>query len=80
MWLFVHHLDLFFFFFFLFRMMVTKDVKPVDKGKEVEVIPPRPDTPKMFKAALKVTEQAGIEGTFAKLKKTYKPSDGDDEV
>ncbi|XP_053187848.1 cyclic nucleotide-gated cation channel beta-3 [Scomber japonicus] len=62
------------------KMMVTKDVKPVDKGKEVEVIPPRPDTPKMFKAALKVTEQAGIEGTFAKLKKTYKPADGDDEA
>ncbi|XP_062293857.1 cyclic nucleotide-gated cation channel beta-3 [Scomber scombrus] len=63
------------------KMMVTKDVKPVEKGagKEVEVIPPRPDTPKMFKAALKLTEQAGIEGTFSKLKKTYKPSDGDTE-
>ncbi|XP_044214190.1 cyclic nucleotide-gated cation channel beta-3 isoform X1 [Thunnus albacares] len=59
------------------KMMVTKDKKPDEKeGKEaVEVIPPRPDTPKMFKAALKVTEQAGIEGTFSKLKKTYKPSD-----
>uniref|UniRef100_A0A8C7XZE1 Cyclic nucleotide gated channel subunit beta 1a n=1 Tax=Oryzias sinensis TaxID=183150 RepID=A0A8C7XZE1_9TELE len=41
----------------------------------VEVIPPRPDTPKLFKAALKVTEQAGIEGTFAKLKKAYRASE-----
>lgn len=57
--------------------MLTKDKKPDEKeGKEVAtVIPPRPDTPKMFKAALKVTEQAGIEGTFAKLKQAYKPSE-----
>ncbi|KAM7405605.1 hypothetical protein PAMP_000040 [Pampus punctatissimus] len=64
------------------KMMVTKDKKPDEKeaGKDVvQVIPPRPDTPKMFKAALKVTEQAGIEGTFAKLKKSYKPSDGEAE-
>lgn len=55
--------------------MLTKDKKPDDKGAgkgAAEVIPPRPDTPKMFKAALKVTEQAGMEGTFAKLKKVYK--------
>uniref|UniRef100_A0A3P8RIN0 Cyclic nucleotide gated channel subunit beta 1a n=1 Tax=Amphiprion percula TaxID=161767 RepID=A0A3P8RIN0_AMPPE len=53
------------------KTMLTKDKKPDEKeGKEaVEVIPPRPDTPKLFKAALKVTEQAGIEGTFSKLKK-----------
>ncbi|XP_071346042.1 cyclic nucleotide-gated channel beta-3 isoform X2 [Trachinotus anak] len=59
------------------KKMLTKDKKPDEKegGKEVEVIPPRPDTPEMFKAALKVTEQAGLEGTFAKLKKTYKPSE-----
>lgn len=59
--------------------MLTKDKKPEveDGGKTAkEVIPPRPDTPKMFKAALKVTEQVGIEGTFAKLRGTYKPADG----
>lgn len=58
--------------------MLTKDKKPDEKdgGKEVkEVIPARPDTPKMFKAALKVTEQEGLEGTFAKLRETYRPSD-----
>lgn len=60
------------------RKMLTKDKKPEEKRPSkatVEVIPPRPDTPKLFKAALKVTEQAGIEGTFAKLKKAYKPSE-----
>uniref|UniRef100_A0A3B4Y4M8 Cyclic nucleotide gated channel subunit beta 1a n=1 Tax=Seriola lalandi dorsalis TaxID=1841481 RepID=A0A3B4Y4M8_SERLL len=64
------------------KKMLTKDKKPDEKeeGKEVEVIPPRPDTPEMFKAALKVTEQAGLEGTFAKLKKTYKPSESTGEV
>lgn len=59
--------------------MLTKDKKPDEKdgGKGAkEVIPPRPDTPKMFKAALKVTEQVGIEGTFAKLRETYRTSDG----
>uniref|UniRef100_A0A667XGD8 Cyclic nucleotide gated channel subunit beta 1a n=1 Tax=Myripristis murdjan TaxID=586833 RepID=A0A667XGD8_9TELE len=57
------------------KVMLTKDKKPDEKeAKEaVQIIPPRPDTPKMFKAALGVTEQAGIEGTFAMLKKTYKP-------
>lgn len=62
----------------LCRTMLTKDKKPdeKDQGKEMkEVIPPRPDTPQMFKAALKVTKQAGIEGTFAKLRETYKTSE-----
>ncbi|KAM9408334.1 cyclic nucleotide-gated channel beta-3 [Pholidichthys leucotaenia] len=57
------------------KKMLTKDKKPEVKeaGKEAAtVIPPRPDTPKMFKAALKVTEQVGIEGTFAKLKAAYR--------
>ncbi|XP_075881340.1 uncharacterized protein LOC142887514 [Nelusetta ayraudi] len=61
------------------KTMLTKDAKPEveDGGKAAkEVIPPRPDTPKMFKAALKVTEQVGIEGTFAKLRGTYRPADG----
>ena len=53
--------------------MLTKDKKPDEKEDKgtVVVIPTRPETPKMFKAALKVTEEAGIEGTFAKLKKSY---------
>lgn len=61
------------------RTMLTKDKKPEveDGGKGAkEVIPPRPDTPKMFKAALKVTEQVGIEGTFAKLRGAYRLADG----
>lgn len=62
--------------------MLTKDKKPDEKegGKAAEVIPPRPDTPEMFKAALKVTEQAGLEGTFAKLKKGYKAPESTGEV
>lgn len=60
-------------------MMLTKDKKPEQKdgGKEgKDVIPPQQETPKMFKAALKLTEQAGITGTFAKLRETYKEVDG----
>ncbi|KAM3625080.1 uncharacterized protein V6R79_006570 [Siganus canaliculatus] len=60
------------------KTMLTKDKKPDEKDGAkgaVEVIPPRPDTPKMFKAALKVTEQVGIEGTFAKLRDSYRPTD-----
>ncbi|KAK7912863.1 hypothetical protein WMY93_013074 [Mugilogobius chulae] len=62
------------------KKMLTKDKKPDTKeGKEaVVVIPPRPETPKMFKAALKVTEQAGIEGTFAKIKAAYRPAETDE--
>ncbi|XP_015257930.1 PREDICTED: cyclic nucleotide-gated cation channel beta-1 [Cyprinodon variegatus] len=65
------------------KKMLTKDKKPEEKEtrkEAAEVIPPRPDTPKLFKAALKVTEQAGIEGTFAKLKKVYKPSEAQTEA
>lgn len=67
----------------LCRKMLTKDKKPDEKdgGKEVvQVVPPRPDTPEMFKAALKVAEQAGIEGTFVKLKKAYRQSEAAAEV
>lgn len=56
--------------------MLTKDKKPDEKEASkgaAAVIPPRADTPEMFKAALKVTEQVGIEGTFGKLKKAYRP-------
>lgn len=63
--------------------MLTKDKKPEEKEtrkEAAEVIPPRPDTPKLFKAALKVTERAGIEGTFAKMKKVYQPPEGQTEV
>ncbi len=66
---------------YLCRTMLTKDKKPdeKDKGKVgIQVIPPRPDTPKMFKAALKVTQQEGIEGTLSKLRETYKPSDSEE--
>lgn len=62
----------------LCRTMLTKDKKPdeKDQGKEEkDVIAPRPETPRMFKAALKVTRDAGIEGTFAKLRETYKSSE-----
>ncbi|XP_041804631.1 cyclic nucleotide-gated cation channel beta-3 [Chelmon rostratus] len=61
------------------KTMLTKDKKPDEKdaAKEaIQVIPARPDTPKMFKAALKVTEHAGIEGALSKLRQTYKPSEG----
>lgn len=60
-------------------MMLTKDKKPELKegGKETkDVLPPQQDTPRMFRAALKVTEQAGMEGTFAKLRETYRQADG----
>uniref|UniRef100_A0AAY4CYG8 Cyclic nucleotide-binding domain-containing protein n=1 Tax=Denticeps clupeoides TaxID=299321 RepID=A0AAY4CYG8_9TELE len=58
------------------KKMLTKDKKP-EEGQgaakdAAEVIPPRPETPKLFKAALEVTEKSGIKGTFAKLKETYK--------
>ncbi|KAJ8417882.1 hypothetical protein AAFF_G00227250 [Aldrovandia affinis] len=54
------------------KKMLTKDKKPAgekgDKKETAQVIPPRPDTPKLFKAALQVTEQSGIKGTFTMLK------------
>lgn len=58
--------------------MLSKDKKPAEKEAEkeaMEVVPPTPETPKLFKTTLKVAEQAGIEGTFAKLKKSYKASE-----
>ncbi|TNM90556.1 hypothetical protein fugu_002845 [Takifugu bimaculatus] len=61
------------------QMMLTKDKKPEQKdgGKEAkDVIPPQEETPKLFRAALRMTEQAGIKGTFAKLRETYKQADG----
>ncbi|XP_045544908.1 cyclic nucleotide-gated cation channel beta-1 isoform X3 [Salmo salar] len=60
------------------KKMLTKDQKPEEKAEAketAEVIPDRPETPKLFKAALVVTEQAGIKGTFAKLKEGYKPAE-----
>ncbi|XP_051726331.1 cyclic nucleotide-gated cation channel beta-3 [Ctenopharyngodon idella] len=52
------------------KKMLTKDKKPADeKVKETgEVITQRPETPKLFKAALEVASGQ----TFAKLKEAYK--------
>uniref|UniRef100_A0A671LAX0 Cyclic nucleotide gated channel subunit beta 1a n=1 Tax=Sinocyclocheilus anshuiensis TaxID=1608454 RepID=A0A671LAX0_9TELE len=54
------------------KKILTKDKKPADEkgqAKETgEVIPQRPETPKLYKAALEV----GTGQTFAKLKETYK--------
>ncbi|XP_052008070.1 fibrous sheath CABYR-binding protein-like isoform X2 [Xyrauchen texanus] len=54
------------------QKMLTKDKKPADEKGEVketaEIIPPHPETPKLYKAALKV----GAGETFAKLKEVYK--------
>ncbi|TDH17516.1 hypothetical protein EPR50_G00009570 [Perca flavescens] len=60
------------------KTMLTKDKKPDEKGAAavaMQVIPPRPDTPEMFKAALKVAQQEGIEGVFSKLMKSYEASE-----
>ncbi|XP_035855049.1 cyclic nucleotide-gated cation channel beta-3 isoform X2 [Sander lucioperca] len=60
------------------KTMLTKDKKPDEKGAAaaaMQVIPPRPDTPEMFKAALKVAQQEGIEGVFSKLRKSYEASE-----
>ncbi|XP_048024621.1 cyclic nucleotide-gated cation channel beta-3 isoform X1 [Megalobrama amblycephala] len=51
------------------KKMLTKDKKPDEKVKETgEVITERPETPKLFKAALEVASGQ----TFAKLKEAYK--------
>ncbi|XP_059362015.1 cyclic nucleotide-gated cation channel beta-1-like isoform X2 [Carassius carassius] len=54
------------------RKMLTKDKRHADeKGQATEtgeVIPQRPETPKLYKAALEV----GTGETFAKLKETYR--------
>ncbi|XP_062417958.1 cyclic nucleotide-gated cation channel beta-3 isoform X2 [Pungitius pungitius] len=63
------------------KTMLTKDQKTEEKvgAKEaVQVIPPRPDTPEMFKAALKVSQQAGLEGAFTQLRRTYQSSESTD--
>ncbi|KAF1393308.1 hypothetical protein PFLUV_G00037730 [Perca fluviatilis] len=60
------------------KTMLTKDKKPDEKGAAavaMQVIPPRPDTPEMFKAALKVAQQEGIEGIFSKMRKSYEASE-----
>ncbi|KAL6480634.1 hypothetical protein MHYP_G00116670 [Metynnis hypsauchen] len=59
------------------KMLANK--KPAEKKEEakepVHVIPPRAETPKLFKAALEMTEKSGLRGTLAKLKeKTNKSS------
>lgn len=59
------------------RKMLTKDKKPDDSGEgkgATQVIPLRPDTPKLLRAALEVTETSGIMGTFAQLRKRRQTS------
>ncbi|XP_072574522.1 cyclic nucleotide-gated channel beta-1-like [Paramormyrops kingsleyae] len=59
------------------KKMLTKDKKPDDSGEgkgATEVIPLRPDTPKLLRAALQVTETSGIMGTFAQLRKRRQTS------
>ncbi|KAM8893785.1 cyclic nucleotide-gated channel beta-1 isoform 2-T2 [Spinachia spinachia] len=63
------------------KTMLTKDQKPEEKGgakEAVQVIPLRPDTPEMFKAALKVSHQAGLGGAFTQLRRTYQSSESTD--
>ncbi|KAK9542157.1 hypothetical protein VZT92_000043 [Zoarces viviparus] len=65
------------------KTMLTKDKKPEEKAgakEAMQVIPPRPDTPEMFKVALKMSQQVGIEGAFTKLRKTYQPSESPAEA
>ncbi|KAK5914852.1 hypothetical protein CesoFtcFv8_000500 [Champsocephalus esox] len=58
--------------------MLSKDKKPDEKVKEV--VPPRAETPKLFSAMLKMSQQQGLQGTFRSLRKTFKTSDGTAEV
>uniref|UniRef100_A0A3B3RIY9 Cyclic nucleotide gated channel subunit beta 1a n=1 Tax=Paramormyrops kingsleyae TaxID=1676925 RepID=A0A3B3RIY9_9TELE len=65
------------------KKMLTKDKKPDDSGEgkgATEVIPLRPDTPKLLRAALQVTETSGIMGTFAQLRKRRQTSSAIVEV
>ncbi|XP_030645122.1 cyclic nucleotide-gated cation channel beta-1 [Chanos chanos] len=54
------------------KKMLTKDKKPAEKKEEekesAQVIPNRAETPKLFRAALEMTERSGLRGTLAKLK------------
>ncbi|KAJ8247363.1 hypothetical protein GJAV_G00245540 [Gymnothorax javanicus] len=60
------------------KKLLQKGKKAADKkkdGKEgTQVIPPKPETPKLLKAALEMTEKSGMKGTFSMLKKTCKSS------
>ncbi|XP_067904997.1 uncharacterized protein [Heterodontus francisci] len=51
----------------------NKQVKPAPKGF-LHIIPPRPETPKLFLAALSITDRFGIKGTFSLLKKKIRES------
>ncbi|XP_019748760.1 cyclic nucleotide-gated cation channel beta-1 [Hippocampus comes] len=59
------------------KTMLTKDdEKPREKGSgkdPPQLIPVPPDTPRMFKAAMRVTARAGLAGTLAKLEKSCGP-------
>ncbi|XP_072925826.1 uncharacterized protein cngb1a [Hemitrygon akajei] len=54
------------------KKLLSKDggkaVKPEPKGFQ-HIIPPRPETPKLFLAALSVAGKYGIKGTFSVIKK-----------
>ncbi|GCC26447.1 hypothetical protein chiPu_0004864 [Chiloscyllium punctatum] len=50
-----------------------KDVKPQPKGIQ-HIIPPRPETPKLFLAALSITDKFGIKGTFSLIKQKLRES------
>ncbi|XP_032375216.1 cyclic nucleotide-gated cation channel beta-1 isoform X2 [Etheostoma spectabile] len=59
------------------KTMLTKDKKTDEKGAgaaAMHVLPPRPDTPEMFKAALKVAQQKRLEGVFSTLRTSYEAS------
>ncbi|KAI4798791.1 hypothetical protein KUCAC02_020477, partial [Chaenocephalus aceratus] len=56
------------------KTMLSKDKKPDEKVKEV--VPPRAETPKLFSAMLKMSQQQGLQGTFKTLRKTFKTSEG----
>ena len=60
------------------RKMLAKDKKPEvkkeAKKERAQVIPPRAETPKLFKAALEMTGKSGLKGALSKLKEKNKSS------
>ncbi|XP_030060860.1 cyclic nucleotide-gated channel beta-1 [Microcaecilia unicolor] len=48
-----------------------KQEKPETKGAQ-HVIPPRPETPKLYQAALAATEKMGVKRTFAQIRRRVK--------
>ncbi|XP_031420086.1 cyclic nucleotide-gated cation channel beta-1-like isoform X2 [Clupea harengus] len=60
------------------KKMLAKDKKPEvkkeAKKERAQVIPPRAETPKLFKAALEMTGKSGLKGALSKLKEKNKSS------